>query len=82
MTCSGKVMKDSVKLPPGVHLPDGTTVEIILPESGAPGSSAESKPGWFKEEFKEFIGVIKEGPSDLAENHDHYAHGTPRRPES
>jgi hypothetical protein len=24
-------------------------------------------------------GVVKEGPSDLARNHDHYLHGTPYR---
>ena len=44
--------------------------------------TAELKPGWFSEEFKDFIGILKDGPPDMAENHDHYAHGAPRRKRS
>jgi hypothetical protein len=29
--------------------------------------------------LRDFVGVIKDGPSDLAAEHDHYAHGTPKR---
>jgi len=29
--------------------------------------------------FKDLIGSIKDAPSDLARNHDHYAHGAPKR---
>jgi hypothetical protein len=80
MTCVGKVCKGAVKLPPGVDLPDGTAVELILPET--PKKEAELEPGWFLEEFKDFVGCIKDGPPDLAENHDHYAHGAPKRSKS
>ncbi|HVX83405.1 MAG TPA: hypothetical protein VH253_01170 [Phycisphaerae bacterium] len=30
--------------------------------------------------LKDFAGAIKDGPPDLARNHDHYAHGTAKRP--
>jgi hypothetical protein len=33
----------------------------------------------FAERYKKYIGCIKNGPPDLAENHDHYAHGAPKR---
>jgi hypothetical protein len=26
-----------------------------------------------------FSGIIRGGPTDLARNHDHYLHGTPRK---
>jgi hypothetical protein len=84
MTLIGKVSKGSVKLPPGVDLPDGTAVEVVLPEAGN-GTSKSKKSleaGWFAKRYKKYIGCIKDGPVDLAENHDHYAHGAPRRPKS
>jgi hypothetical protein len=33
----------------------------------------------FAERYKKYIGCIKNGPPGLAENHDHYAHGAPKR---
>ena len=57
--------------------------ELFTPDPGngtarlKPASNL--KPGWFSEEFKDYIGIIKNGPPDLAENHDHYAHGAPKR---
>ena len=45
----------------------------------AANQDAQLKPGWFSEQFKDFIGCVKNGPTDLAENHDHYAHGAPKR---
>ena len=82
MNCIGKVSNGAVKLPPGVHLPDGTAVELIFPESQKLEGVSELKPGWFYDEFKKFSGIIKNGPPDLAENHDHFAHGSPKRAKS
>jgi len=75
MICIGKVFKGAVKLPPGIELPNGTAVELILPEPSKSKRNSVPKSGWFYEEFKDFVGVIKNGPPDLAANHDHYAHG-------
>lgn len=40
--------------------------------------AAEQAQSW-GEVFKDLIGAAEGLPADLAENHDHYIHGTPRR---
>ncbi len=76
MTYTAVVENDAVKLPPVIHLPDGTrvTIEAIapLPELVIPTQS-------FAERYAEFIGMWEDGPTDLAEPHDHYASGAPKR---
>jgi hypothetical protein len=60
--------------------------ELSVPDSGNGAAKSKRIPklkrGWFHEEFKEFIGILKDGPPDMAENHDHYAHGAPKRKRS
>ena len=72
MSITATVENDTIKLP--MHVPDGTTVEILLPtESAAPQDEVT-----LYERMKDFIGCIKDGPEDLATEHDHYAHGAPK----
>jgi len=33
----------------------------------------------FGKRYAKFIGAVKDAPSDLAENHNHYLYGTPKR---
>lgn len=73
MSFTATVENDTIKLPPGVHLPDGTEVSIEPREH----AQEEQLPTLY-EVFKDFVGCIKDAPSDLAENHDHYAHGAPK----
>ena len=75
MSITATVENDTIKLPPGVHLPDGTEVKVFLPGASVP---PEDQTSLF-ERMKDFIGCIKDGPEDLASEHDHYAHGTPKR---
>ena len=49
-------------------LPEGAKVKVVIP--------AESTLG---ERLRKFKGVAQDLPADLAENHDHYLHGTPKR---
>ncbi|MBX3748064.1 MAG: hypothetical protein KF833_22380 [Verrucomicrobiae bacterium] len=65
------VEKDTIRLPPGVHLPDGTMVRVELE-----GESVGNSLAW----LGAFAGTV-EGPKDLAAEHDHCAHGAPKRPE-
>ena len=65
------VENDTIKLPPGVHLPNGTEVSIE-PHTGSP--KAESLSAF----LERFAGSIDSGRGDMAENHDHYAHGAPK----
>jgi hypothetical protein len=77
MSITGIVEKGSIKLPPGVNLPDGTPVviqtqpDIDKPEPAKKGNSL----AW----MKEFAGCIDNLPEDFAAEHDHYIHGTPKR---
>ena len=71
MSYKGVVQNGVVVLPPEAKLAEGTEVNVDLVKPARP----------FTERYAEFIGIIKDGPSDLAEHHDHYAHGKPK-PES
>ncbi len=75
MSISATVENGNIKLPPDVHLPDGTKVEIIVttPERK---SEPESPLGW----MAEFAGCIKTLPPDMSARHTEYAHGRKRRP--
>jgi hypothetical protein len=72
MTCTGIVSNGKVALPEGVDLPDGTVVEMRIPESVSGNAP-------FADRFKEFIGMAGDLPADLAENLDHYLHGHPKK---
>ena len=71
MSITLAVEKDTIKLPTGVHLPDGTKVEVILPGE----TVAKEEGATLYERMKDFVGCLKDGPADLAAEHDHYAHG-------
>jgi hypothetical protein len=74
MTCIGKVSKGAVKLPPGVDLPDGTAVELILPESAKPAPVSSEEAFVLRETALAFP-TARDLPDDLAINHDYYLHG-------
>jgi hypothetical protein len=67
-----------VVLPADVTLPEGAEVVVVVPE-GEPKNAA---PGiWTKlAELGRWAETQpSELPADLAENHDHYLHGQPKR---
>jgi hypothetical protein len=70
MSFTATVENGSIKLPQGVELPDGTTVHVEPVEKKIP-TLAERLAPW--------IGIVTDMPSDLAENHDHYLYGIPKR---
>ena len=74
MTCIGKVSKGAVKLPPGVDLPDGTAVELILPEPTKPAPVSSEEAFVLRETALAFP-AVRDLPDDLAINHDYYLHG-------
>jgi hypothetical protein len=75
VSITATVENDTIKLPPGVHLPDGTEVKVFLPG----GSVSPEEETTLYKQLEDFVGCIKDGPEDLAAEHDHYAHGKPRR---
>ena len=79
MTYRGRVRNGVVVLEQGVRLREGTDVRVEPVEETKNTPDASPEPRELREGLLSFSGVIKEGPSDLARNHDHYLHGTPRR---
>jgi len=67
MTCTVKVANGTIKLPPGVELPDGAEVRLTIPDS----LTRES----FADRYAAYIGIADDLPADLAANLDHYVHG-------
>lgn len=71
MTCIGKVSKGTILLPPGITLPDGMELALNIPDQSL-------KPS-LHDRLAAFAGMADDLPADLAENHDHYLHGHPKK---
>lgn len=80
MNYTARVENDVIRLPSGVHLPDGTTVTVLAKSEITPTVNLEDQRT-FAERYAEFIGIWEDGPTDLAAQHDHYCSGAPKRQE-
>ena len=78
MSITAIVENDTIKLPPGVHLPDGT--EVSNETADAAGAAGAASRGTLAERYAKFVGLADDLPEDMAKNHDHYLHGAPKRP--
>lgn len=80
MTLRGKVKDGVIVLEGGASLPDGTEVTISAP---APSSGPDKSVEEMKQKLLDLLQRIESEPcdlpSDLAENHDHYLYGLPKR---
>jgi hypothetical protein len=76
MTYQGKVTNGVVVLDNGATLPDGTAVRV---EPILETAAAQPQPGSLSAVLLKFAGTIDDLPEDLADNHDHYLYGTPKR---
>jgi hypothetical protein len=79
MTYRGRVKNGVVVLESGVRLREGMDVRVEPVEETESAAAGSQDACQLREGLLAFSGLIKEGPSDLARNHDHYLHGTPRR---
>jgi len=73
MTLRGKVSGGVVVLHDPEAVPEGTPVSV------RPLAKARKKRLGLAEELRRWAGKCKGLPSDLAQNHDHYLHGQPKR---
>ncbi len=71
MSITAVVEKNTIILPLGVNLPDGTQVRVEPLEAASRST--------FGKRYAAFIGAVTDAPGDLAENHDHYLYGAPKR---
>jgi len=69
MSLTATVESGKITLPPDVPWPPGTVVRI---------EPVEDLPPTLWEMLKDFDGMAKDLPEDLAANIDHYVHGVPR----
>jgi len=79
MTYRGRVRNGVVVLEPGVRLREGMDVRVEPVGEAEAVAEGSQEARRLRDGLLSFSGVIKEGPSDLARNHDHYLHRTPRR---
>ena len=93
MDILGKVSEGVVVLRDPKALPDGTVVrvepvedswlaeakeQLKAAEQAAVEADERGEPTVLQKLLK-YAGTVKGWPSDMAENHDHYLHGTPKR---
>ena len=76
MIYKGRVKNGMVVLDGDVRLPDGSEVNVQPVESQPVEEEGDREVPPLYDRMKPFIAAIKGMPPDLAENHDHYIHGT------
>ncbi len=72
MAIEGTVTNGMVVLDAPQILPEGARVEILLKPTA-------EQPKTLREILLETAGCMTDLPADLAAQHDHYIHGTPKR---
>ncbi len=72
MTYRGHVKSGQIVLDEPVALPEGAVVNVDVVENGR-------SPATIWEKLLELAGTVEGLPPDLAENHDHYLYGTPKK---
>ena len=71
MNYHGRVENGVVVLDNQIRLPEGTKVRVEPIE--------EQPRRTLAERFRNIIGVADDMPEDMAEQHNHYIHGTPKK---
>ena len=72
MTLHGTFNKGIVVLDQPAPWPEGTRVEVIV-------QTREDKKLTLSERLLRHAGTVSDLPTDMAEQHNHYIHGTPKR---
>lgn len=71
MSITGTVERGVIKLPPEAGWPDGTSVRVERIETPRSRNRLTQR-------LREMAVKVEGLPSDLAAQHDHYIHGTPK----
>jgi hypothetical protein len=72
MTLNGTVKQGSIVSDDPLALPEGARVEIVV-------IPAEDKSQTLRDTLLKHAGCLTGLPADMAEQHDHFIHGTPKR---
>jgi hypothetical protein len=76
MSLEGRIREGTVVFDAPVSLPEGTRVRV---EPVAEPASESGEGQSMLEILGDVVGSIDDLPPDLAEQHDHYLYGTPKR---
>ena len=85
MTYTGEVKNGVVVFDGGSAPPNGTKVQIVVPQAGAAVShqtgtdEASPEARDLRQTLLKFAGKAKGLPPDMARNHDHYLYGVSKR---
>lgn len=75
MSLDGHVENGRIVLDQPAELPEGAKVRVeVLPTT--PAATAGTS---LLERLGDVVGALDDLPTDLAENHDHYLYGTPKK---
>jgi hypothetical protein len=72
MTYRGHIENGQIAFDEPVTLPEGAQVQVEIMQSGA-----DQPTIW--DRLLEIAGTVEGLPPDMAENHDHYLYGTPKK---
>jgi hypothetical protein len=72
MTYRGRVKNGQITLDEPVQLPEGAELKVEIVENSNP-------PPTIWQKLRNLAGTVEGLPSDMAENHDHYLYGTPKK---
>lgn len=78
MVYSGYVQNGVVVLDGPDSLPEGAVVSVLLKSSEPEEPLLDENGQTLGQKLAKYSGRLKGLPSDLARNHDHYIHGTPK----
>jgi hypothetical protein len=73
MVVAGRVQNGVAVPAAGQSLPEGAEVTIVVQ------TGSETENGSLRDLLLEFAGTIDGLPADMAEQHDHYLHGRPKK---
>jgi predicted DNA-binding antitoxin AbrB/MazE fold protein len=78
MTVLGHIKNGVIVPDEPIVLPEGATVRVeVLPPKEKNSESAPQLS--LAEKLLKYAGIADDLPTDLARNHDHYIHGTPKK---
>ena len=75
MTYEGTMIDGVIALDDGADIPEGTRVKVLVPVADPAADAGEPTMKW----MLKYAGRADGLPADMAEQHDHYLHGTPKR---
>ena len=70
---------NTIRVPDGIRVPIGPVSVTIVPSETPNHDKIPGTWQWLRELAQEVERIDPNLPSDMAQNHDYYAHGSPRQ---